>query len=181
MYPDHFQIWSDFGHGLFIFSILTQFWLGETGKIRGFRTFSWERMEEWHGIMHTLSWPPSEIIKFWSRSVDFPHFSDTLTYWNRSNLEFPGILGVTHGRNGQKYPAHLPSELMRFWLNFVLMKLKKCYVYYYHLGNDWNDYPQFWNDVVDRFINLMAYPTDVVLILSRSNIQLSCLNFQRHY
>ena len=36
MYPDHFQNWLDFGHGLLIFFILASFWLSETGQIWGF-------------------------------------------------------------------------------------------------------------------------------------------------
>ena len=38
---------------------------------------------EWSEILHAdVSWPPSELIRLWSRSDDFPHFGATLTYWN---------------------------------------------------------------------------------------------------
>ena len=57
--------------------------------------------------------PPSEVIRFWSRSVDFPHFGPTLTYVNLEKLRFPkGIFLRMHGSNGlkfgiQMYPDHL--------------------------------------------------------------------------
>ena len=35
---------------------------------------------EWSEILHAdVSWPPSELIRLWSRSVDFPPFGATLT------------------------------------------------------------------------------------------------------
>ena len=35
---------------------------------------------EWHEIQHAdVTWPPSELIRFWSSSVDFPHFGGILT------------------------------------------------------------------------------------------------------
>ena len=80
-YPDHLQNWSDICHHLLIFLILAAFWLNETGQICDFRTFSWEYKG---GIARKLtcwyvSWPSSEVIRFWSRSVDFPRFGIILT------------------------------------------------------------------------------------------------------
>ena len=59
---------------------------------------------EWPAILHAVvSWPPSELIRIWSRSVDFPPFGVTLTQWNGSNLGFPGISQRTYGGNGLKF------------------------------------------------------------------------------
>ena len=46
LYPDHFQNWSDYGHGLVIFLILVLFWLSETGQIWGFQAFSGKPTDE---------------------------------------------------------------------------------------------------------------------------------------
>ena len=72
---------------------------------------------EWPEIVHAgVSWPPSELISSWSWSVDFRPFGVTLTYWNRSNLGFPGISRGMHGGNGLKfyalkYPDHFHNCL----------------------------------------------------------------------
>ena len=72
MYLDHLQNWLVYGHGLLNFVILALFWLCETGQIWGFRAFPGERMEgmAWN-LYANVSWPPSELISLWSRSVDF--------------------------------------------------------------------------------------------------------------
>ena len=58
---------------------------------------------KWPEILHAdVSWPPSELIRFWSSSVDFPHFCGILTSWNRPNLWFPDIFLPSQGRNGMK-------------------------------------------------------------------------------
>ena len=78
-YLDHLQNWLVYGHGLLIFLILALFWLRETGQIWGFRAFPGERMEKWPEILHAdVSWPPSELISLWSRSVDFSNFGTIL-------------------------------------------------------------------------------------------------------
>ena len=47
---------------------------------RGFRAFTGEHMEGMAWNFHAdVSWPPSELIRLWSRSVDFPPFGAT---WN---------------------------------------------------------------------------------------------------
>ena len=61
-------------------------------------------LREWSEILHAdISWPLSELVRSWSRSVYFPHFGATLTQWNWSNLGFPGISCRTHGRKGLKF------------------------------------------------------------------------------
>ena len=45
-----------------------------------------------------ISWLPSEVVRFWWRSVDFSCFGVTLTWWKWSNLSFPDMLLSTHGR-----------------------------------------------------------------------------------
>ena len=88
---------------------------------------------EWPEGRHApVPWSPSELILFWSRSVDFPHLGDiliwfwsqsvefphiggTLTYWNRSNLRFPSISLRMHGRSALKFVLVTYPELMRFW------------------------------------------------------------------
>ena len=54
-------------------------------------------------ILHAdESWPSSELISLWSWSVDFLNFGTILTWWNGSNLGFPGISRRTHGGNSLK-------------------------------------------------------------------------------
>ena len=54
-----FQNYLDFFHNLLNFLILAAFWLKN----------AWE---EWPGICHAnVSWPHSQLIRFWSWSVDF--------------------------------------------------------------------------------------------------------------
>ena len=77
---------------------------------------------EWPETLHAhVSWPPSELISIWSWSVDVSNFGTILTWWNGSNLGFPGIFWRTHGGNGLQfcmllYPDHLQNWL---WLQFV--------------------------------------------------------------
>ena len=56
---------------------------------------------DWPEILHAdVSWPSSELISLWLWSVDFSNFGTISTYWNGSNLGFPGISRRTHGGNG---------------------------------------------------------------------------------
>ena len=76
MCPAHLQNWSDLGHGLLIFLLLALLWLGN--------------------ILHTdVSWPPSELIRLWLCSVDFPHCGSFLNKWNWSYLGSQGIIWRT--------------------------------------------------------------------------------------
>ena len=71
---------------------------------------------EWPEILHAdVSWPSSELISLWPRSVDFSNFGAILTLWNGSNLGFPGISRRTHGGNALKccmlmYLDHLQNR-----------------------------------------------------------------------
>ena len=58
----------------------------------------------------------SELIQFWSSSVDFPHFGIILTKLNRPNLQLPDIFWRLQERNGLNlgmlmYPDHLQNLL----------------------------------------------------------------------
>ena len=71
---------------------------------------------EWPEILHAdVSWPPSELISSGSRSVDFCNFGTILTWWNGSNLGFPGISWRTHGGNGLKYGMLLYPDHLQNW------------------------------------------------------------------
>ena len=77
MYPDHFQHqhWSDYSLSLLIFLILCYFDLVKWVKFGVSRHFPENAWREWPEILHAdVSWPPSELIRFWSCSVDFPHY-----------------------------------------------------------------------------------------------------------
>ena len=72
---------------------------------------------EWPEIQHAdVSWPPLELIRLWSQSVNFPSFDATLTKWNRSNLGFPGISRRTHRRNGLKFYMLMYLDHLQNWL-----------------------------------------------------------------
>ena len=69
---DCLQNFLHFGHDLFIFLILAQFWLHEMGKIWHYLENAWN---EWPQIWHAdVSWPTSDLISFWSQFVEFPNF-----------------------------------------------------------------------------------------------------------
>ena len=67
--------WLYFGHCLFIFLFLVAFWLRETGQMWDFGVFSWERKGRMSSDLACRcilsTW---ELFRFWSHSVDFPHF-----------------------------------------------------------------------------------------------------------
>ena len=71
-------------------------------------------------ILHAdVSWPSSELICFRPLSVDFSNFGTILTWWNGSNLGFPGVSRRTHWGNGLKFlqadVSWPPSELISLW------------------------------------------------------------------
>ena len=71
---------------------------------------------KWPEILHAdVSWPPSELNSLWARSVDFSNFSAILTWWNRSNLGFPGISRRTHGGNGLKFCTLMYRDHLQNW------------------------------------------------------------------
>ena len=79
MYPDHFRAdeisviicwFSSFWHH---FDLVKQTKFATSGHFLG------NAREEWPELWHAdVSWPPSELIKFWSRSVDFPFLA---SFW----------------------------------------------------------------------------------------------------
>ena len=72
---------------------------------------------EWPEILHAdVSWPSSELISLWPRSVDFSSFGAILTLWNGSNLGFPGISRRTHGGNGLKLCTLMYLDHLQNWL-----------------------------------------------------------------
>ena len=75
MYPDHFQNWLDFVHGVLIFVLLVPFWLSEIDQIgvSGHLLENW--WEEWPTICHAdLSWPPTQLIWLWVNPLWFSSF-----------------------------------------------------------------------------------------------------------
>ena len=72
---------------------------------------------KWPQILHAdVSWPPSELISLWPRSVDFHNFGAILTYWNGSNLGFPGISHRTLRGNGLKFCTLMYLDHLQNWL-----------------------------------------------------------------
>ena len=72
---------------------------------------------EWPEILHAdVSWPSSELISLWPWSVDFSYFGAILTWWNGSNLGFPGISRRMHGGNGLKFCTLMYLDHLQNWL-----------------------------------------------------------------
>ena len=66
---------------------------------------------EWPEILYSdVSWPPSELIRLWSWSVDFPPFGST--------LRFPGISRRTHGVNGLNFCMLMYLDHLQNWLDY---------------------------------------------------------------
>ena len=112
---------------------------------------------EWPEILHAdVSWWSPELISLWPQSVDFSNFSAILTYWNGSNLGFPGISRRMYGGNGLKfctlmYLDHLQNSLVyghgpliffHFWRYFDLVKRVKFGVSGHFAENAWRKWPQ---------------------------------------
>ena len=77
--------------------------------------FQWS--ETWHA---DLPWPTSELSRFWSQSVDFPHFGNILVFLNETG-QIWGFLGFLW-KAKEKWPiiSHAdvtwpPLELNTFW------------------------------------------------------------------
>ena len=72
---------------------------------------------DWPEILHAdVSWPSSELISLWAKSVDFSNFGTILTLWNGSNLGFPGIYRRTHGGNGLQFCTLMYLDHLQNWL-----------------------------------------------------------------
>ena len=100
----------------FIFVILVLFWLSETGQIWGFRALPGERIGRmaWNMVCCCIL-TTNRSIRLLLRSGEFSHFGAILTYWNGSNLGFPGIFWKTHWGNGLEfcmlmYPDHFQNR-----------------------------------------------------------------------
>ena len=70
-------------------------------------------------LLADVSWPSSALISLWPQSVDSSNFGTILTWWNGSNLGFPGISWRTHGGNGLKYWMLLYPDHRWNWLDYV--------------------------------------------------------------
>ena len=125
-------------------------------------------LREWSKILHAdVSWAPSELIRLWSWSVDFPRFGVTLTYWNGSNLGFPGISRRTRGGNCLKfcvlmYHDHLQN--CNFGGFFYLVKWVKFWVSGHFLENPLRKRPEIvYGDVSwapSELVRLWSYLVD---------------------
>ena len=80
MYLDHLQNWLVYGHGLLILKIWRYFDLVKQVKFGVSGHFPENASRKWPEILHAdVSWPPSELISLWPRSVDFSNFGAILT------------------------------------------------------------------------------------------------------
>ena len=74
---------------------------------------------EWPEILHAdVSWPLSEIIRLWSRSVDFFSFWCPFDLRKGSNFGFPGNSRRTHGGNGLKFCMLMYTDHLQNWLDY---------------------------------------------------------------
>ena len=66
--------WPKFSFSVCWFSsFLQNFHFGRWAKFGAFRAFSGECMKEWLKMWRVaISWPLSDLIRFWLQSVDFP-------------------------------------------------------------------------------------------------------------
>ena len=81
MYPNILWNWLDYGHGLLILLFFGLFWLSETGQFVFWGHFPKNAWREWPEILPALvSCPLSELIRYWSWSVDVPPSGVTLTF-----------------------------------------------------------------------------------------------------
>ena len=94
--------------------------------------FSENAWREWPEILHAdISWPPSELIRLWSWSVNFPNVGAILTKWNGSNLGFPGICWRTHEGIGLKFCLLMYLDHLQIWLDYSHHWLILFYFWHY--------------------------------------------------
>ena len=110
-----------------------------SGEVSGhFQENAWR---EWSEILHAdVSWPPSELSRLWSQSVDFPLFDPTLT------LGFPGICQRMHGGNG-----------LKFYMLMYLDHLQNCLVHGHGLLI-FLILPLFWLSETGQIWGFRAFP-----------------------
>ena len=101
---------SPLGAGGFMFSGCTPV-LPSNYQIRGFRAWN---------VACWLSWPPSELIKLWSWSVDFfsSNFGTILIEWNGSDLGSLAISWRTHRENGLRFCIMMYPDHLQNWLDY---------------------------------------------------------------
>ena len=123
---------------------------------RHFLQYTWKKWPEiWHGH---VSWPPSELVRLWSRSVDLRNFGTILTKWKGLNFWFSGIFYKMHWRNDLQFGMlicadHLQNNflyyshgllifpiLAQFWVKFVVCG--------YFLQNAKKRWPEIWHAYV---------------------------------
>ena len=89
-----------FGSSFVDFLILASFWLSETDQISTSGHFLENAREEWPELWHAdVSWPPSELIEFWSWSVDFP-FLFLASFWLSETAQIWGLWQFSSERMG---------------------------------------------------------------------------------
>ena len=83
----------------------------------GFQVFLEERKE---GMTKNadVSWPPSELVTWWSRFVDFSYFGGSLTKWNGSKLWSPGFSWWRNWGNGLKFRMLIYLNHLQNWLDY---------------------------------------------------------------
>ena len=75
MYPNYLWTWLHFGHHLLLSSFWRNFDLVKQIEFAVSGHFLENPWEEWAEIWYAdVCWPPSELIRFWSSSVDIPQF-----------------------------------------------------------------------------------------------------------
>ena len=136
---------------------------------------------EWPEIWDAdVSWLLSELIIFWSSSVDFALFGSILTWWNRSNLSFLGIILKMQGKNGRNLACWCIQTTFRnyyilvtvcwfssLWCHFDLVKQVKSVVSGDFLQNTWEKWPKIWHaDVSWSPLELSIYLSWSVLSLT---------------
>ena len=89
------------------------------GSELGFPCIFWRTHKAWPAIWYTgVSWPPAELISFYSQSVGFLSFGAIFTRWNRSNLDFPGILWRRNEMIRLAFGMHIYRSPFPSWLHF---------------------------------------------------------------
>ena len=91
----------------------------KTGQIWGFRTFPGECVGRMTWNLHAdVSWPLSELIKFWSRSVHFLNFWQTFDLVKRVKL---GVSMHYLENTGEEWPKIWHADVswpLSKWLHF---------------------------------------------------------------
>ena len=89
-----------------------------------------------------VSWPPWELIRFWSSSVDFPHFGGILRTQGRNGLKF-GLMYSYHllFRLNFGHGMFIFLILAPFWLSETV----QIWGFRDFLQNAWEEWPKIWH------------------------------------